>query len=261
MRTATVISALAFGLSLLMTINVVAPAVEPAVPHVVRTESLSSSAVPSAEALSIVRNSAECQLNLRWENRLRRVPGPVNEECGCDYDSSCPDTGDECHSCIFGNWGVDTMHTAPQDANQFSGWIPEADGTFEWNSCTSLCQGNCYNDGPTGQKANPDLDRSMATYWDTPIEVEDDLGCKELNQEIEHFDLDATIMEMDGWPVSWADQIVTLSYTSEVTLSCPEEDHCDRVDGAWVDDSSGATPVEAEARAIVLGAQLCPDGC
>lgn len=84
-----------------------------------------------------------CHISYETKNRDRKVPGPVNEECGL--------SGGEVNSAPFGNWGVETETSARKDGYQFAGWCREKyvcdnegeckracrDRWYEWNSCTS----------------------------------------------------------------------------------------------------------------------------
>ena len=77
-----------------------------------------------------VAEAARCHTFVDFYNVQRRVPGPVNTECG---------TGTEgMHTPPFGNWGVESPHGAKRNGRQFPGWEAEDDLRWrQWNSCTS----------------------------------------------------------------------------------------------------------------------------
>ena len=77
-----------------------------------------------------VAEAARCYTFVDFYNVQRRVPGPVDTECG---------TGSErMHTAPFGNWGVESPHGAKQDGRQFPGWETKDDLRWrQWNSCTS----------------------------------------------------------------------------------------------------------------------------
>lgn len=75
-----------------------------------------------------------CRVDLRIENRIRRVTGEVNTECG-----------DDRHDAPLGNWGAESPWGSRENRDQFMGWAPVG-STLQWNSCTSLY--DLFNDGP-----------------------------------------------------------------------------------------------------------------
>ena len=68
-----------------------------------------------------------CRIDRRVENRLRKVRGNVNVECGGDVDpNECFEVGGItiCHSAPFGNWGTDSPWGGTADRKLFAGAAP-----------------------------------------------------------------------------------------------------------------------------------------
>lgn len=65
-----------------------------------------------------------CDITFEFDNRDRRVPGPVNVECSGPHD----DDG-------WGNWGVLSNMGRIRNGDQFAGWYSKH-GHLMWQSCT-----------------------------------------------------------------------------------------------------------------------------
>lgn len=98
-----------------------------------------------------VAEAARCHTTITFQNSHRRVPGPVDTECGTRREPL--------HSPPFGNWGVKSRYGNLRDSFQFAGWKSSDDSPWlQWNSCTSDSRYNTRQYLPHGQpqQAIPD---------------------------------------------------------------------------------------------------------
>ena len=96
-----------------------------------------------------VAEAGRCHTFRTFYNDQRRVPGPVNVECGTGRDWM--------HTAPFGNWGVDSPRDNPEDGRQFAGW-KNIGNLLQWNSCTSKPKYRTSEYLPDGEPQLPDPD-------------------------------------------------------------------------------------------------------
>lgn len=200
------------------------------------------------------RPTEQCRLLFVLENRQREVNADVNEECGCAFDPGCTGT-DDCHSCTWGNWGVDSLWSSRQDSNQFRGWQQEPDGTAEWNSCTDVCSSGstCFNNGDGQQKTTPFNDVREYASGQVNRWIRDQgqgLGCAWLDGK--QMLLTSNFLEL--YELDWADDFVDTitGPTLTINLTCPDEDTCTG-QSSWEDADNTPGDISAQIRSRITG--------
>lgn len=173
--------------------------------------------------------SEACEVYVQFRNHYRRVPGPVNAECG--FTPHNLDHG-------YGNWGVSSNYGRVRDTYQFSGW-KRSGRQYHWQSCTRehpppTCEH--YNDnGCTTQRAVPDVMRSYGSYFFRGWRN----SCAGLFRGGVYTtrNVHMTIYELD-WPDS-DDWVATLRYgTINVPITCNGQWDCTG-SSAWKPPGSG----------------------
>lgn len=189
--------------------------------------------------------AAQCRVTVRLQNDTRRVPGPVNVECG---------TGTEyMHSAPYGNWGVDSSHGRKRDGYQFSGWYRD-DDWYQWNSCTSTYTGGHLPHGAT-QRADPDNTNTHA--YRTRKMGPRNVPCRNIFASGTYV-VGRTYMKLWELDTNWdrilggngSDHVVTLRYpTLRVAMRCSSRSYCQGY-SPWKQPFHGAK-AKARVRAYV----------
>jgi len=198
-----------------------------------------------------------CYIRVIFENNERKVfshNNDVDAECSCMLGPPSCFGNDDCHSCPFGNWGVDSTYGSRSDTTQFRGWQSvDASAKREWNSCTSSYE--YYNNGPEQQRQAswPDDPRQWAGGW-FEWEVEDEEeGCGALDgAPISFGSVAMNLYELD----LFVDEFVnTLTYpTHAMTLDCPNQGTCDGTSQWYTRSGYNPNPeIDAKSRIIVTG--------
>lgn len=194
-----------------------------------------------------------CHIRVLFENNERTVDthtAGIFAECDCPVPWGCGTELDDCHSCGYGNWGVDSLYGAIHDTTQFKGW---RDG--EWNSCTCCSGAYEFNNGYNSQRQSnwPDEPHQWAGGWfDWQLEGGEGAGCEALDGN--DFNFGNVYMELYELDAFSHDYLTTLTYPNLVVpLDCPDEDTCTgQSDWKWPTDQ-GDLDVNAKVRARVTG--------
>jgi hypothetical protein len=185
-----------------------------------------------------------CRINSLGQLRERHVYGQVTAECNSCFGHTGP----------FGNWGVGSLFSPPQDGTQFKGWAPydyACGGNLnppQWNSCTTdHPPPNQYRyNWPPGEytsQYSPDVTIIGETHdW---YSTDEELGCSFLDGlqyptgatisiwELDEPDSDEFIASVD-FPVTF------------VTLSCTRGG-CESVASPWVNGANDVLSVDFRA--------------
>ena len=190
---------------------------------------------------------ATAAVDRRVENRLRKLRGEVNVECGSADPDECFRVGGItiCHSAPFGNWGVDSPWGNTENRDQFLGWWPD-DGHHQWNSCTSLYDDS--NDGPGRQKSDETekMEHLTTWYW---TGRHNGNTCRKILPEVRTYDdAELDLYELD---LDWGDGndlVGTLDYgTINVRITCDGSWDCrGESDWRWPKQPQSADNVEAD---------------
>lgn len=182
-----------------------------------------------------------CEIVFTFYNKDRRVPGPVNQECGWTLHNT-PPRG-------FGNWGVDSNYGARTNAHQFAGW-KDSRGKLQWQSCTSEHvppDPDNYNDlGYTSQKAAPDNVRTYASL----SQFHEDTACIDVTAAYTFSTIDIDLWELD-WPDS-DDYVGSIRYPGRtLVLDCEDDWNC-HADTNWITAVQTTGNVSAKARIRIV---------
>ena len=220
-------------------------------------------------------------------NKDRKVPGPVNEECGLPGEGN---------SAPFGNWGVETETSGRKNGLQFAGWCRDKtvcdnngdywvacrDRWYEWNSCTSdrprfpPQNTTLYNDS-NGYRQESAGTGAVNSHGTGTIDV--GVNCPVDNDGDHYPDSDdckkvlgyllyltghkMELWELDHWrPLD--DKIGTICFPALIapanTSAC-DAYGCDRTSiGSYRSKSSGTSAVSAKAAVRVLSATFLDEG-
>ena len=179
--------------------------------------------------------SEACDVHVEFLNRERRVPGPVNVECGITPHN---DKG-------YGNWGVNSNMGSVENGDQFAGW-KNKDGHRQWQSCTSEnpppdCEH--YNtDACTTQVAYPydeqDYASYVARYWNESCSAQFQGGIFIIRRAY------MSILELDEPDED--DHITTIRYGDvSVPIECNGIWRCEG-QSSWKSPESGNSAVTAQ---------------
>lgn len=183
-----------------------------------------------------------CEIVATFYNKDRRVPGPVNQECGLTIHNYWAPDG-------FGNWGVDSSYGTRHDTYQFAGW-KEVGGKYQWQSCTGEHvppDPDKYNDlGYTSQKAAPDDVRAYAsTSW-----FIEDRACIDLTAANTFNTIYMDLWELDRPDPD--DYVGSLRYPGRtLVLDCDDDWNCS-ADTNWIAPVRSTGNVSAKVRIRVV---------
>ncbi len=183
---------------------------------------------------------ADCKIDISLQNRLRRVRGQVNVECGDECWPSWP----FCHTAPYGNWGVNSNYGPRMDTDQFHGWKPHG-SQRQWNSCTGSYTGSSYyNDGLGRQKGAPDDERRAGEeiIWESD-------HCRNVVPEV--YTKRRVYMEIYELDWDYPDLVTTLNFgTISFSVDCPRWNYCYGASSWRYRHSGDATKVSAEGRIV-----------
>lgn len=198
-----------------------------------------------------------CYIRVVFQNNERKVfshDSDIMEECSCAFGAPVCIGGDDCHSCPFGNWGVDSAYGSRSNTTQFRGWQSvDSSSKREWNSCTGDFE--YYNNGPEQQRQAdwPNDPRQWAGGWlEWELEEGPSGGCAELDG----VNLSLGNVGMDLWELDLLrdDFVDWITYpTHVITLDCPNEDTCDGSSPWYLQNGEGNEEITAKSRAIITG--------
>ena len=195
------------------------------------------------EAAEVLDGYNYCRVDYTIENRLRRVRGEVNTECGDECRFILP-----CHDPPWGNWGVKSAYGGKIDGFQFAGWWP-ADGWRQWNSCTGRRIESEFNDGLGRQKAAPDNERVVHT-WDAYFNAgyRNRKGCDDWLPDVRTFrDVELDHYELDGADLD--DFVATLEYGDvDIPVDCSSPFDCTGSSDWYSATSTNGTGVSSEIK-------------
>ncbi len=184
-----------------------------------------------------------CRVDRTIENRVRRVRGQVNTECGDECRFILP-----CHSAPWGNWGIASTYGGKIDGFQFAGWWP-ADGWLQWNSCTGRNIESEFNDGLGRQKSEPDDERVVhewIEWYNAGYRNQDTCSVHlpsvriDRDVELEHFELDGADFD---------DLVAILEYGDVYTpVTCSDAWNCSGMSDWYSATSTNGTGVSSEIR-------------
>lgn len=182
-----------------------------------------------------------CRVDYTVKNRLRRVRGDVNTECGDECRFIFP-----CHTPPWGNWGVDSVYGGKIDGFQFAGWHP-SDGWRQWNSCTGRQIESEFNDGFGRQKAAPDNERVVYTWYDYyNAGYRNRDACDDWLPEVRTFrDVELDHFELDGF--DFDNFVATLEYGNvDISVECSSPFNCTGASDWYPATSTNGTGVSSE---------------
>ena len=188
-------------------------------------------------------DAARCRVVLTLQNTDRTVPGPVNVECG---------TGSEhMHTAPFGNWGVQTVHSAYYDGHQWNGWKWD-DGWWQWNSCTT------YYDSADDLPQVPQVTTTgVNTHGMVRFDRSEGVSCYDLYHDttltfVNEF---MQLLELDsGWDLllggNGSDVVTTLNFdTFSFPVTC-NSNFCQGSSG-WKSPTSTSGPAHSMFRVLI----------
>lgn len=193
---------------------------------------------------------ALCRTSVDFQNRQRRVHGPVNVECGDECTLWI------CHTKPYGNWGVDSYYGDPVNAFQFPGWKREARGLIDrtqllqWHSCTS------DRDEPYHgtQVANPD---GVASYAGLSYQGTVGDACNRYGTTFTYNRNYTTLYELDS--PGGHDPVAAVHYPNiSFRIRCSGDWNCDG-SSSWRSPTSGARVASAQIRIVVSRSQSTCD--
>ena len=209
---------------------------------------LSSHVVSSQEGGNV---NSYCDTDVLFHNKERRVPGPVNTECGSGPGHSAP----------WGNWGVDSNFGSRIDGFQFAGWRSHgSDPWLQWNSCTTqrpldfpMGSTQWFNDPLpvwNKQKADPDIERFYErTGWSSdPLGLpEPSQTCADLTPEV--YTYSGLYMHTYELDPGCCDAITAyINYPDiDISMTCNGSDYCEG-ESAWTQNNSSAGTQYAKAK-------------
>ena len=197
-----------------------------------------------------------CRVDRRVENRLRKLQGEVNVECGSVDPDECFTVGGVtiCHSPPFGNWGVASPWGNTENRDQFLGWWPD-DGHHQWNSCTSLYDDS--NDGPGRQKSDRTEMMEHLTKWHWAGRHNANT-CRKVLPEVKTYDdveLDLYELDLDVNDADGSDLVGTLDYgTINVRITCNGSWDCSGESGWRSATTTNGTGVSSDLQVRIWSA-------
>lgn len=199
---------------------------------------------------------ALCQTSVNFQNRQRRVHGPVNVECGNECFGGWP----FCHTAPYGNWGVDSYYGGPRNDYQFPGWKRGARAPWlldftqllQWNSCTRGTRNHAPFRGT--QVANPD---GVASYAGLSYQGTVGDACNRYGTTFTYNRNYMTLYELDS--PGRHDRVARVNYPNiSFRIRCSGDWNCGG-SSSWRSPTSGARVATAQIRVVVSRQQSTCD--
>lgn len=207
-------------------------------------------AAPPANAQG---TGALCETFVNFQNRQRRVHGPVNVECG----NECF-VWPFCHTKPYGNWGVDSFYGDPRNGYQFPGWkrvsrsrwLLDFTKLLQWHSCTSDKKEPYHGT----QVANPD---GVASYAGLRYQGTVGDACNRYATTFTYNRNYMTLYELDS--PGRHDWVANVNYPNiSFRVRCSDDWDCEG-SSSWRSPTSGARVASAQIRIVVSRSQSTCD--